>query len=194
MYSPLLLSTFAVAAFASPLAQQSPTFTGKNTSWVPVSGTQTTCDITTDKILGLDVGPQLEDILNNACAAMMPKCAYPDRAGSDTFCIQTVDWPLTEPKSSSQAASVMVGDQLQEYKVQFDVTPPAHPADSAGAQWTVQECYGYFAWLLEQWEPQGCRRSEGYGIGSIKVGGTPSSIGGEGALAETVFKVSIVEA
>ena len=106
MYSSIFLSALVATALASPLAQQATRITGKSAAWEPLAGTKTICDRTTDKILGLYVGPQLETIVNNACAAMMPKCAYPDRAGSDMFCIQTIDWPLSRHVTSSLSANV----------------------------------------------------------------------------------------
>lgn len=66
------------------------------------------------------------------------------------------------------------------------VTPAPQSEDSVGVFWTVQDCYGYFAYMLEEWMPLGCHREEGSGVGNITVGG-------EGSLNGTVFEVSIVE-
>lgn len=65
------------------------------------------------------------------------------------------------------------------------VTPAAQSKTSAGVFWTAQDCYGYFAYMLEKWEPQGCHNQQGFGIGNITVGGDSSLTG-------TVFKVEIV--
>jgi hypothetical protein len=65
------------------------------------------------------------------------------------------------------------------------VTPAAQPETSAGVFWTASDCYGYFAYMLEKWEPEGCHSQEGFGIGNITVGG-------ESSLAGTVFKIEIV--
>lgn len=65
------------------------------------------------------------------------------------------------------------------------VTPAPQPEDSPGVFWTIRDCYGYFAYLLEKWEPEGCHRTEGFGIGGLRVGG-------ESSLSGTVFRISIV--
>lgn len=48
----------------------------------------------------------MESVLTDACAAMMPPCAYPDRLPKDTVCAQVVDWRLDGPKDSTQSANV----------------------------------------------------------------------------------------
>ena len=65
------------------------------------------------------------------------------------------------------------------------VTPAVQLETSAGVFWTAQDCYGYFAYMLERWEPDGCHTERGFGIGNITVGGVSS-------LAGTFFKVEIV--
>lgn len=66
-----------------------------------------------------------------------------------------------------------------------DVTPATQPDNSAGVFWKVEDCYGYFARMLEKSGSEGCHNGVGSGIGSAKVGGDSS-------LADTEFKVTIV--
>jgi hypothetical protein len=52
--------------------------------------------------------------------------------------------------------------------------------------WRVEDCYGYFALILEKGVADGgCHTEQGAGTGSIVVGG-------KGTLARTVFKVTVV--
>jgi hypothetical protein len=51
-------------------------------------------------------GVMLSTALDNACAAMMPACAYPDRVNVD-FCKATVDYALDGPKSNVQDVNVV---------------------------------------------------------------------------------------
>ncbi|KAH7383817.1 hypothetical protein BKA66DRAFT_462846 [Pyrenochaeta sp. MPI-SDFR-AT-0127] len=187
MYITILLSALIATTLAAPRPQKVEQTTGKDPAWQPATGTTATCDKDTDKTVGFYVGPQLETVVNDACAAMLPRCAYQDRLPADTICIQPIDWPLNGPKSSTQSANVETkdGNKISGWKVKFAVTPGAQPEDSAGVFWTVQDCYGYFAYLLEEWEPKGCHRQEGFGVGSITVGDAVS-------LKGTVFEVTIV--
>lgn len=106
MYINVLLSTLIATTVAAPLAKKQDKSTGKNPAWQPTAGTTATCNNDADKIVGFYVGPQLETVVNDACAAMLPPCAYQDRLGPNTVCIQTVDWPLDGSKSSIQSANV----------------------------------------------------------------------------------------
>jgi hypothetical protein len=65
------------------------------------------------------------------------------------------------------------------------VTPAAQKYDSPGVFWSKQECYGYFAHMLEKWKPEGCHTNRGFGIGKVKVGG-------EDTLKDAVFEVTFV--
>lgn len=160
-------------------------------------------------ILSSSIASQFEAIINNACAAMMPVCAFPDRVDPETICIQTVDWPLSERKTSILPASLNLGDgdhsggwqvqckllsklmdRIADVRI-VEVVPPSQGEDSVGAQWTVQDCYGYFSSMLEQAVPIGCRRPQGFGFSSSTVGGSPYESGGGSALAGTKFTVSI---
>jgi hypothetical protein len=68
------------------------------------------------------------------------------------------------------------------------VTPPTQNETSAATIfWTKDDCYGYLLQLLQKYEPEGCHRQEGFGIGSLTVGGDSS-------LAGTVFTTEIVKA
>lgn len=97
-----ILNALFATALAVPLAQPQ---SGASDTWKPSPNTKTTCDKTSDKTIGFYVGPQIEDVLNNACAAMMPACAYPNR-GHKVFCVQTVDFNLAAPVSNVQKANV----------------------------------------------------------------------------------------
>lgn len=48
----------------------------------------------------------MESVLTDACAAMMPRCAYPDRLADDIVCAQVIDWKLDGPKNSTQSANI----------------------------------------------------------------------------------------
>jgi hypothetical protein len=200
MYTTLLLSALTAITLAAPLAHNT------TDSWEVATGSKTTCNVTSDKIIGFYVGPQLETVLNNACAEMMSPCAYQERLPNDTICTQAMNWPLYGPKKSIQSANVETGDgnKISGWDVQckslspslvidlvywsyaiVTVTPVAQPEDSAGVSWTKQDCYGYFAYMLENEKPKGCHNNKGFGVGNIKVGGDSS-------LKDTVFEVTIV--
>ncbi|OAL45519.1 hypothetical protein IQ07DRAFT_591327 [Pyrenochaeta sp. DS3sAY3a] len=184
-----IFSAFIAASLATPLTSRQVRITGKSDSWEPDVVAKVACDTTSDKIIGFYVGPQLETVVNDACAAMFPPCAYSDRVAPDTFCIQSIDWKLGGPKTSIQAANVETkqGVKISGWNVKFAVTPAVQPAGSAGVFWTIQDCYGYFAVLLEKWEPEGCHRAEGFGTGGLRVGG-------ESSLNGSIFRISIVPA
>ncbi|KAI4625911.1 hypothetical protein J4E80_003045 [Alternaria sp. BMP 0032] len=185
----MFFSAFLATALAAPLVQRQSPKTGASDSWQPASDTITTCDPTSDsdKSLSFTADPKLETILNNACAAMMPGCAYPDRIPTGTLCTATVDYPLNGDKNSTQDANVVGsdGNRITDYAVRFDVTPASQPEDSAGVFWKVEDCYGYFARMLQKEGKEGCHNSVGSGSGNVTVGGDSS-------LAGTIFKVSIV--
>ncbi|KAI4926256.1 hypothetical protein J4E85_006548 [Alternaria conjuncta] len=183
----MLFSAFLATALAAPLVQRQSPKTGASDSWQPASDTITTCDPESQKLLSFTADPKLETILNNACAAMMPGCAYPDRIPTGTLCTATVDYPLNGDKNSTQDANVVGsdGNRITDYAVRFDVTPASQPEDSAGVFWKVEDCYGYFARMLQKEGKEGCHNSVGSGSGNVTVGGDSS-------LAGTIFKVSIV--
>ncbi|KAI4657550.1 uncharacterized protein J4E78_005937 [Alternaria triticimaculans] len=189
MYTQMLFSAFLATALAAPLVQRQSPKTGASDSWQPASDTITTCDPASDsdKLLSFTADPKLETILNNACAAMMPGCAYPDRIPTGTLCTATVDYPLNGDKNSTQDANVVGsdGNRITDYAVRFDVTPASQPEDSAGVFWKVEDCYGYFARMLQKEGKEGCHNDVGSGSGNVTVGGDSS-------LAGTIFKVSIV--
>lgn len=128
MLPSMLISAFFVTALASPLSQRSydtittTATTGKIADWTPAAGTKTICDTSAGLLLSSNIEPQLENIINNACAAMMPKCAFPDRVEAGTMCIQTIDWPLDGPKTSSFTATLNsgYGNKTSGYKVQCE--------------------------------------------------------------------------
>ncbi|KAI4626527.1 uncharacterized protein J4E88_007935 [Alternaria novae-zelandiae] len=187
MYTQMLFSAFLATSLAAPLVQRQSPKTGASDSWQPASDTITTCDPDSPKLLSFTADPKLDTILNNACAAMMPGCAYPDRIPTGTLCTATVDYPLNGDKNSTQDANVVGsdGNRITDYAVRFDVTPASQPEDSAGVFWKVEDCYGYFARMLQKEGKEGCHNSVGSGSGNVTVGGDSS-------LAGTIFKVSIV--
>ncbi|KAH7082617.1 hypothetical protein BKA63DRAFT_529659 [Paraphoma chrysanthemicola] len=184
MYARLLLCSLFASSLAAPLAKQDGS---QRQTWEPATGSKTTCDKQSDKIMGFYAGPQMDTVINDACAAMMPGCAYQERLDPDIMCIQTVTWPLKGPVRSVQSANVETseGNKISGWDVEFSVTPAPQPADSAGVFWTKKDCYGYFAHMLEKWEPEGCHTNKGFGVGKITVGG-------EDTLKDTVFEVTIV--
>ncbi|KAF1935395.1 hypothetical protein EJ02DRAFT_507105 [Clathrospora elynae] len=187
MYISMLLNALIATALAAPIAQQETPQSGKSDAWQPAAGTKTTCDANSDKSISFMVGPQIEDVLNNVCAAMMTGCAYQDRLPSGTICIKSIDWPLDGPKSTTRDVDVLNKDdsKIFGFNTKFDVTPALQPLDSAGVFWTVEDCYGYFARMLQKSGSEGCHNGIGSGTGSVEVGGNST-------LAGTVFKVTIV--
>jgi hypothetical protein len=111
MRTTLVLASILATALAAPTSLISPLRTREYSSpWKAASDTKSVCDHDTDKVLGLYVGPQVEEVVENACVAMMPGCAYPDRLGDDTMCAQVLDWELDGPKTNTQPANVeMIG-------------------------------------------------------------------------------------
>ncbi|KAF2846186.1 hypothetical protein T440DRAFT_482740 [Plenodomus tracheiphilus IPT5] len=179
-----ILSALVATALATPLALPK---SGADPNWKPNPGTAVTCDTKTDKVLGLYVGPQMETIINQACAAMMPDCAFPDKH-PNIFCTLSIDYKLDSPKSSIQDANVQegAGQKLPNWDAKLAVYPPEHPENPAGVFWTVKDCYGYFAQLLTNWVDQGgCHTNAGFGLGNITAGAGNS-------LEGTVFEVSVV--
>jgi hypothetical protein len=99
MYIYTLFSAFVATAVAAPFIQRPAATTGESKTWQPTTGTKTTCDTKSMDAVG---GAQLSTAINNACAAMMPGCAYPDRLPQNTFCTATVDYPIDGPMHSTQ--------------------------------------------------------------------------------------------
>jgi hypothetical protein len=124
MYTTLLLSAVFATSFAAPFAQHEPVQSTDNSTWTPAPDSETACDQNSDKVIGFYIGPQLETVLNDACAAMMDPCAYQERLPEHTFCIQTTTWPLKEPVKSVQAANVedLDGNKLSGWDVQCKST------------------------------------------------------------------------
>ncbi|KAH6621883.1 hypothetical protein C7974DRAFT_456645 [Boeremia exigua] len=188
MHSTFVITTLCAVALAAPLSHSSFEHRAEPTSsWQPPQGTTTSCDKASDKIIGFYVGPQMESVLTDACAAMMPRCAYPDRLADDIVCAQVIDWKLDGPKNSTQSANIETteGNKISGWNVKFSVVPAAQPEGSAGVFWTAQDCYESFAYMLQNPAPEGCHTEQGFGVGSITVGGDSS-------LAGTVFKTEIV--
>lgn len=99
--------------------------------WSSAPNSTVTCDATSDKIISFYVGPQLGDVLNNACAALMPDCAYPDRH-LDLMCITTYDWKLDCPMNTLQSANVESkesGNKLSGWAVQCKSSLRPHISD-----------------------------------------------------------------
>jgi hypothetical protein len=104
MYLVIIFNILFALSSAAPYPQMNTT-----EPWKPAAGSVTTCDTTSDKIIGFYVGPQLETVLNDACAAMMPPCAYQDRLPQGTVCPRSIYWPLKGAKKSVQSANVETG-------------------------------------------------------------------------------------
>jgi hypothetical protein len=120
MFTKLLLGALFATSLAAPVAQNA-ALEVENSTWTPAPGSKTACDSTSsDKIIGFYEGPQLETVLNDACAEMMDPCAYADRLPEHTACIQTVTWPLRGQVKSQQAANVedLNGNKLSPWNVQ----------------------------------------------------------------------------
>lgn len=67
------------------------------------------------------------------------------------------------------------------------VKPAPQPKNAPPVMWTKQECYGYFAQMLEKSQPDGCHSEEGFGTGKLVVDGE-SAFNFKG----TTFEISIV--
>jgi hypothetical protein len=123
MFTTLLFGALFATSLAAPLAQTS-LEPSANSTWTPAPDSKTACDSGSDKIIGFYVGPQLETVLNDACAEMMDPCAYRERLPPNTVCVQTVTWPLKGPVKSQQAADVqdLNGNKLSPWNVQCKST------------------------------------------------------------------------
>ncbi|KAF2475505.1 uncharacterized protein BDR25DRAFT_310863 [Lindgomyces ingoldianus] len=181
MHALTILSALLATAAALPK------LTERASNWVPAPNSTVTCT-QSDKVISFVVGPQEETVLNDACAEMMPPCAYSERLNDTNIaCSQTISWELRGPKTSTQNANVEMqenGNKLSGWAVKFSVTPPKTDPPNQ-IMWSKYDCYGYFAQIVEPMAPQGCHNSMASGIGSIKVGG--------GSLAGTIFNIDIVK-
>ncbi|KAL5121549.1 hypothetical protein ACEQ8H_000621 [Pleosporales sp. CAS-2024a] len=191
MYTSLILSTLTALSLASPRVQRKTAKVPSSASaWTPADGYKTTCGATSDKVIGVVPGPDLDNMVNDACSAMMPPCAYPERLPEGTMCVQTFDWPLSHPVETKQTDAIKStqGSHESGFKVQFSVTPAQQPEGFAAATWSRDDCHGYFAQVLGKADAQGgCLTDKGLGVGNVTAGGTTS-------LKGTVFQVSIVQA
>ncbi|KAF2832494.1 hypothetical protein CC86DRAFT_90332 [Ophiobolus disseminans] len=179
MYATLVLSTLVANSLAAPLAQ-----TTTPDSWKIATDSTVNCDKTSEYTIGGNQGILLDTLLTNACTAMIP-CAYATRPES-LICTLATDISLKEQKTTTQHANVLYkGNKQSGWDAKFTVTPPTQPSD-LGARWAKEDCYGYFAHVLDKWEPEGCHTNQGMGIGSITVGS-------ESPLKGTVFEVAIVK-
>jgi hypothetical protein len=114
MHTTILFSTFFAASLASPLAHYLHAKRAENLTWTPAPDTTTTCDTSSDKMVSLEMNSKVETILNDACAAMMPVCAYQDRVPPNTVCIKTTLWPLEGPVNNTQSLDIVTpeGDKM----------------------------------------------------------------------------------
>lgn len=117
-----LFSSFIAVSLATPLTSRQVRITGKDEYWQPDVIAKMACDFTSDKLIGFTIGPQLENVVNDACAAMFPPCAYSDRVAPDIFCIQSIDWKLDRPKTSIQSANVQTrqGNKISGWDVKCE--------------------------------------------------------------------------
>lgn len=120
MYIVFLLGVWCATGFATPVTQFFHVRSNTTLEWQPAEGTTTTCDEASDKIIGFYVGPQMESVLTDACVAMMPPCAHPERVAKDVVCAQVIDWRLDGPKSSKQSANIETaeGNKISGWDVQ----------------------------------------------------------------------------
>lgn len=111
MRTTLIVASMLATALAAPTSLLSPLRAREYRSpWLAEPNTNAVCDHDTDKVIGLYVGPQVEEVVEKACAAMMPGCAYPDRVDDETMCPQVMDWELDGAKSDTHSANVeMIG-------------------------------------------------------------------------------------
>ena len=107
MHIGLFFSALVATTLATPVTRRQSSKTGASDKWTAAANTETTCDTACDKFISFAQGSQLETAVNNACAAMMPACAYQDRLPEGTFCTATIDYALGGPKNSTQQASVV---------------------------------------------------------------------------------------
>ncbi|KAH8723464.1 hypothetical protein GQ44DRAFT_728740 [Phaeosphaeriaceae sp. PMI808] len=173
MYTTLLLSAMLAGSFA----------------WDPAPSSKVSCTAASDKIIDFYSGPQLQTSINDACAAMMLPCAFPERLPKGAICVSTIDWLLAGWVKSVQPATIAaqpLGNRISGWALQFSVTPATQPLLSPGAFWTRQDCYGYFSYMLGKWDPDGCHTNKGYGVGNMTVGDDGST------LKDSVFEVKFV--
>lgn len=88
-------------------------------NWAPARNSITKC-AETDKVISFFVGPQKESVINDACADMMPPCAYQERHPS-LVCTPVMNWRLDSAKKSTQNANVedaATGNKLSGWAVQ----------------------------------------------------------------------------
>lgn len=114
-------------ALAAPLAQSGIFPAIDSSTWTPEASFKTTCDTDAQQMISLDLEPQLETVLNNACAELMPPCAYQERLPKDTMCIKSVVWPLEKAAESLQTVTVQTleGEKNTEGKVKCESHHPS---------------------------------------------------------------------
>jgi hypothetical protein len=105
-----IVSLFFATALAAPVTHTFNVRSTIDTTWQPATGATTLCEKTSDKIIDFNVKPKINPVLTDACASMMPPCAYQDRLADDVVCAQVLDWRLDGPKNSTQSASVKTAE------------------------------------------------------------------------------------
>ncbi|KAF2020119.1 hypothetical protein BU24DRAFT_489942 [Aaosphaeria arxii CBS 175.79] len=180
------LTALFLAILSSTLALALPTDLIRPQEWTPAANSTVICDKASDKIISFYVGPQKEPVLQAACKAMMPACAFPE---TEELCPTVLDWKLDGPKNSTQSVNVEdaeTNNKLSGWEAKFSVTP-ASTYGGAGAlvMWSKADCHGYFNQLVSNTAPNGCLTQKGSGTGSLWVGAASSLTG-------TEFKIEIV--
>ncbi|ORX94147.1 hypothetical protein BCR34DRAFT_446184, partial [Clohesyomyces aquaticus] len=153
--------------------------------WRAAAGSTVICSADPIFAMSWEQGPPLSIVLDKACAAMMPPCAYPENLSNDTVCAQVLEWELKGPVTSTQHANVLQNhEKSSKWNIKFTVTP--HPADlSTVVNWSRADCLGYFSqFAVNETEKGGCHDTTGSHFGNITVGGSAS-------LKGTVFDVSV---
>jgi hypothetical protein len=100
MYAYTILSAIIATAVAAPFpfAQRAAPITGASKTWKPSDRIELNCAA---KPLSGVSNAQRSSAIDGACAALMPACAYPDRAPKGTKC-NTNLFLLEGPESSTQ--------------------------------------------------------------------------------------------
>lgn len=108
MQLPLVLGFLAASAAATPVRNAAVS----KMKWSPAAGTTATCDKATDKWISTTVGPeQGSDLLDHACAALMPACAYQENH-EGLICAQTIDFAIDGTKTVQLNATVETEETL----------------------------------------------------------------------------------
>lgn len=118
----------ALAILATAVAHPAPAYeSGHGPAWIAAAGSTAKCESNSTLTVSFNQGPPQQTVLDNACAAMLPSCAYPERRGNDTACVQTFEYGLNAPASSIQSANVLEnGDKSLKWSVKCESVSSIH--------------------------------------------------------------------